>query len=119
MPRFSALRTSHSEQLLSTSGTAGLVIISCIRSVQQRSRVGCKILRGLSGEKYSEAVQIWDYFLPAWNNIISSNSEAGTGVCYSGTTREVYPPNRGGAGPYACASAQAYCGLQKLVSCKC
>ena len=55
MPRFSALRTSHSEQLLSTSGTAGLVIISCIRSVQQRSRVGCKILRGLSGEKYSEA----------------------------------------------------------------
>ena len=45
-------------------------------------------------------MQIWDYFLPAWNNIISSNTEAGTGVCYSGTTREVYPPNRVGAGLY-------------------
>ena len=62
-------------------------------------------------------MQIWDYFLPAWNNIISSNTEAGTGVCYSGTTREVYPPNRGGAGPHTCAFA--YYGLQKSVSCKC
>lgn len=42
--------------------------------------------------------QVWSYFLPAWNNIIQANTEAGTGVLYSGTTREVYQPNRGGAG---------------------
>lgn len=43
-------------------------------------------------------MQVWSYFLPAWNRIYTSFSEAGTGVCYSGTTHEVYPPNRGGAG---------------------
>ena len=64
-------------------------------------------------EKHSEVMQIWDYFLPAWNNIVSSNTEAGTGVCYSGTTREVYPPNRGGAGAYLYDLAQACQSLQK------
>lgn len=44
------------------------------------------------------ALQVWSYFLPAWNRIINNFSQAGTGVCYSGTTKEVYPPNRGGAG---------------------
>lgn len=44
------------------------------------------------------AMQVWSWFLPAWNNIIQKNTEAGTGVLYSGTTREVYQPNRGGAG---------------------
>ena len=45
--------------------------------------------------------QVQSFFLPAWNRIYTSFSQAGTGVAYSGTTHEVYPPNRGGAGESA------------------
>ncbi len=55
-------------------------------------------------EYAAAAVQVQSYFLPAWNRIYTSFPQAGTGVCYSGTTHEVYPPNRGGAGEPAYAT---------------
>ena len=61
------------------------------------------------------AMQVWSWFLPAWNNIIEKNTEAGTGVLYSGTTGEVYQPNRGGAGtrqsPSTCPGRQHSVGI--------
>ena len=53
-------------------------------------------------EHAAVTMQVQSFFLPAWNRIYTSFSQAGTGVCYSGTTHEVYPPNRGGAGESAC-----------------
>lgn len=110
-----ALSTFHGDRYLNKYSTAGLSAHHQLQPVQSAA-IQIQLQdsqRVFQKGLISDAVQIWDYFLPAWNNIISSNSEAGTGVCYSGTTREVYPPNRGGAGWHLCALIQACQSLQK------